>query len=635
MKDGFIKVSATSPRLCVAGVVYNCRELIGEARAAAARGVKLLVFPELSITGYTSADLFLNSRLLSSAEEALGEYIDETSDLDLISFVGVPVSAFGRLYNCAAAVFRGRLLGLVAKSYIPNHQEFSEARYFSPAPKENADIVFAGQRTVLGNKLIFVNTTEPKINIGCEICQDLWGEISPSSHHAAAGANVIVNPSASDELVSKADYRRSLVSVQSAKTVSAYIYANSGVGESTTDMVFSAHNIIAERGKTIAEALPFADCAFTVADIDVERICQERRRLSTFVCERRQDYAYIEFAFTPVKTELESAPPRQPFVPADDEKREKRCTDVLEIQSRGLAARVERAHAKSMVVGVSGGLDSTLAMLVCARACDIIGMPRERITAVTMPGFGTTGRTRENAERLADSLGATLRTVDIRASVEQHLRDIGHDGVSADVTFENAQARERTQILMDIANSEDGLVVGTGDLSELALGYATYNGDHMSMYAVNSSVPKTLLRHIVYYCLVRALYDGNDVLATPVSPELLPAADGEIAQRTEEIVGPYELHDYFLYYTLRCGFSPEKIFRLATLSFDGKYDAKTILKWQRVFTSRFFSQQFKRSCLPDGPKVGTVSVSPRGDLRMPSDADASLWLSMLDSIEIN
>ena len=641
MKDGFIRVGAVSPTLSIADIDTNCQRCVEAAVDASNKGIKVLVFPELSLSGYTCADLYNQQLMIDSSERALTRYIKETRELDLISFVGIAVGHFGKLYNCAAVVFRGRLLGLVAKTYIPNYSEFYEARHFSPAPKKNITINFANHRVTLGNKLLFRNTSEPKLVLGCEICEDLWVNIPPSCMHAEMGANVIVNLSASNEVIGKDEYRRALVSGHSSRTTSAYIYATSGEGESGTDMVFAAHNIIAENGKIVAEALPFARETLAVSDIDVQKILSERRKKNTFSQEYDTDYEIIDFELEVVKTELMTAPDMLPFVPADERVRMQRCQMILDIQSRGLAGRMERAHTPKLVLGLSGGLDSTLALLVCAKATDILGLPRTSIVAVTMPCFGTTKRTRSNADNLAELLGADFRVIDIRKSVTQHLSDIGHDINKTDVTYENAQARERTQVLMDIANQVGGLVVGTGDLSELVLGWATYNGDHMSMYAVNSSVPKTLVRHIVKtYADLAKEENGElskvlyDVLATPVSPELLPPEDnGEIAQCTEELVGPYELHDYFIYHTLRHGFTPKKIYRLAKKSFEGVYDGETILKWLRVFVRRFFTQQFKRSCLPDGPKVGSISVSPRSDLRMPSDASYEQWMRSLDEIE--
>ncbi len=641
MKDGFVKVGAVSPRARVADVSGNAESCINEARLAAEAGVKVLCYPELAITGYTCGDLFGQTLLLRSAEAALEKFIDETKELDMISFIGVPVAALDKLYNCGAAVFKGKLLGLVPKTYIPNYMEFYEARHFDTAPDENVLIHFAGQDTVLGTRLIFSNDSEPALRIACEICEDVWVTIPPSCEHVRAGANLIVNLSASNEVIDKADYRRALISMHSSKTTCAYVYTNAGDGESTTDMVFSAHNIIAECGEIIAEAKPFSDKVLTVAEIDVSRITSERRKTSTYETSVGRNYLFLPFELDTEATELTRIPSPTPFVYGDEKERRERCDLIFEIQARGLAGRIERSYSRSMVIGVSGGLDSTLALLVCVKAADKLGMDRKQIIGVTMPCFGTTKRTRSNAEKLSEALGITLRTVDIKKSVTQHLKDIGHDGVTTDVTYENSQARERTQVLMDIANQAGGLVVGTGDLSELVLGWATYNGDHMSMYGVNSSIPKTLVRHVVEaYAEHEREGEGahiaevlEDILATPVSPELLPPKEGEIAQCTEALVGPYELHDFFIYYTLKFGFEPRKIYRLASLAFAGVYEGGVILGWLRVFLKRFFSQQFKRSCLPDGPKVGVISVSPRGDLRMPSDACVNEWLSELDAME--
>ena len=641
MKDGFIRVGSVSPKIRVADVTANVTACIDEAKSAAEKGVKVLCYPELAITGYTCADLFCQRLLLRSAEQGLARFIEETRELDMISFIGVPVPALDRLYNCGAAVFRGKLLGLVTKTYIPNYSEFYEARHFDTPPEKNVEIRFAGQNTILGSKLVFVNESEPALKIACEICEDVWVTQPPSCAHVTVGANLIVNLSASDEVIGKADYRRALISMHSSKTNCAYIYTNAPDGESTTDMVFSAHNIIAEDGRIVAEAEPFSDKGLITAEVDIARLCTDRRRTSTFDTHIDGEYDFIPFELEVTETELSSPPAQSPFTAGSEDEVNKRCRLVLEIQARGLAGRMERSYSKAMVIGVSGGLDSTLALLVAALAADRLGLDRKSIIGVTMPCFGTTKRTRSNAEKLSEALGISFRTVDIKKSVTQHLKDIGHDGVTTDVTYENAQARERTQVLMDIANSVGGLVIGTGDLSELVLGWATYNGDHMSMYAVNGSVPKTMVRQLVEFYSKDAKEKGNarvsrileDILATPVSPELLPPRDGEISQCTESLVGPYELHDYFLYYTLKYGFDPRKVYRLAKLSFRGVYENKVILGWLRVFLRRFFSQQFKRSCLPDGPKVSDISVSPRGDLRMPSDASAAEWMRVLDEME--
>lgn len=643
MKDGFVKVATAAPALRVADPHFNVTESVKEAKRAAAAGVKLLVFPELGISSYTAGDLMFWSSLQEACERELARYIEETRSLDLLSFIGVPVVAFDRVYNCAAAVCRGELLGLVPKSNLPNYNEFYEKRYFAPAPKENRPLRYAGFDTVLGTKQLFCCREMPHLTVAAEICEDVWVAVPPSVTHAAAGAHVIVNLSASDDFAGKAAYRRSMIAMQSAKESAAYLYTSCGDGESGSDAVFGAHRIIAENGNIKAEARPFAGGALLTAVIDVDRLAAERRRSTNFRPYPTDTYALHAFSLTQTETALSSPPPRFPFVPEEEAERRERCELILDIQATGLAGRLERSHAASAVIGVSGGLDSTLALLVAVRAAERLGWERGRVHAVTMPCFGTTARTKGNAERLAELLGAELRVVDIKDAVAVHFRDIGQPEDRYDVVYENAQARERTQVLMDLANADGGLVVGTGDLSELALGWATYNGDHMSMYAVNASVPKTLIRHLVAYIAARERAVGNgeiadvltDILNTPVSPELLPPKDGEIAQCTEGLVGPYELHDYFLYHAVRCGFSPRKIYRLACASFDGVYDRSVILGWLKVFFRRFITQQFKRSCMPDGPKVGSVVLSPRTDFRMPSDASAALWLSEIEEIENN
>lgn len=638
MKHGFLKVGAASPAIKLADPKENAKRLAFMAKSCAERGVKVLVFPELSLTGYSVGDLIVHKTLLSGAEEALSLYVKETAELDLISFVGVPVCAWDKIYNCAAVVCRGELLGLVAKENLPNYGEYSELRWFTPAPEENIEISFAGFTTLMGNKMIFVNESMPEVRIAVELCEDLWVSVPPSCRHAAAGANLVVNLSASGEIASKEEHRRALVASHSARIKAGYIHCEAGEGESTTGGVFAGHNLVYSNGSRLAEALPFASDALAVGDVDIDVITHERARINSFWCEDGEGYDFIPFSLSVEETKLERAPERYPFLPRESS--ERRTSRILEIQARGLAARLERSYSKKLVIGVSGGLDSTLSLLVCARATDILKRPRTDIIAVTMPCFGTTARTRTNAERLSELLGADLRVVDVKASVNQHLSDIGHSG-ACDVTYENAQARERTQVLMDIANMESGLVVGTGDLSELVLGWATYNGDHMSNYATNASIPKTLVRRMVED-IAKSYRDENDgdisdvfdaILKTPVSPELLPPSEGEISQCTEELVGPYELHDFFIYYTLRYGFMPSKVYRLARLAFAGVYSDEVILGWLRVFVRRFFSQQFKRSCSPDGPKVGVISTSPRGDLIMPSDASASLWLSELDTLK--
>lgn len=643
MKNGFIKVAAATPKLRVADPAYNLIELVRLANDAAAREVRVLVFPELCVTGYTCGDLFGTDILVSGARQALLDYLDQTSKLDLISMVGVPLVWRDKLYNCAAVCHKGELLGIVPKTYLPNYSEFYEARNFSPAPLENGKetIRLCGKEIPFGTDLLFTCTEIPALKLAAEICEDVWSALPPSTAHTAAGATVICNLSASNETVGKDEYRRQLIRLQSASTVSGYIYACAGEGESTTDIVFGGHNMICENGTLLAEKKPF-DFSYEllVSEIDVERLTHERRHMNTY---HTQNVTYREIAFSlPVsETKLTRFIDPHPFIPADNNARSSRCETILSIQANGLKQRVERAFAKKLVLGISGGLDSTLALLVMVRAMDALNRPRKDIIAVTMPCFGTTKRTKNNATVLCEELGVDFRCVNIFDAVNVHFRDIGHDPNDRNVTYENAQARERTQILMDIANDCGGMVIGTGDLSELALGWATYNGDHMSMYGVNASVPKTLIRHIVAYCADQYDVDGKskiasalrDVLNTPVSPELLPANEnGEIAQKTEDLVGPYELHDFYLYYMLRYGFSPAKLYRLAQLALGDVYDNDTLLKWLKVFIRRFFNQQFKRSCMPDGPKVGSVALSPRGDWRMPSDASSALWLAEADRL---
>jgi len=639
MKDGFLRVGVATPAVTVANPESNADSCIACARAAAADGVRVLVLPELTLSSYGCSDLFFQKTLLTGCEAALARFARETRDLDLITFIGLPVRAGNRLYNCAAAVSRGEILGVVPKTHIPNYNEFYEARHFAPAPDSTRDVSLAGTVVSFGSKLIFACREMPTLKIACEICEDLWVSVPPSCAHAAAGATVIVNLSASDELVGKADYRRTLLTAHSARNQCAYLYANAGRDESGNDCVYSAHSLIAENGNILAERAPFAPDEITACEIDTDRLSGERAHVHSYLPDLPEGYREIPFSLTPCETPLRTPPCRTPFVPADQPGRSARCALILNIQATALAGRIRRAHAPGCVIGVSGGLDSTLSLLVAVRAFDQIGRDRRAVTGITMPCFGTTARTRSNAEKLMDALGVTARVVDIKAAVAQHFSDIGHDPDQHDVVYENAQARERTQILMDVANADGSLVIGTGDLSELALGWATYNGDHMSMYATNASVPKTLVRYLVSHEADRFEAEGQgkiaallrDVLATPVSPELLPPKDGEIAQCTEGIVGPYELHDFFLYYTVRHGFSPRKILRLACCAFAGTYDPDTVRGWLRVFVRRFFTQQFKRSCLPDGPKVGSVSLSPRSDWRMPSDADARRWLEETES----
>ena len=610
---------------------------------ASENGAKVIVFPELCITGYTCQDLFLQGKLLDKALEGLDRIIDATNGIDALVFVGTPLEVDGKLYNTAAAIFAGHILAFIPKKNLPNYAEYYEARHFYPGFSDPVCIGYKGQDVVIGQNVIFTTPAVKGLQIACEICEDLWVANTPSTRHAMNGANLIVNLSAGNEIIGKAEYRRMLVKATSARLVCGYVYCDAGDGESTQDLVFPGHNLIAENGTLLSESKCFK--ANTIyADIDVERLRTERRRITTFnVNDPSQvidnnNYAKITFDIEQKETRLDRQFYRFPFVPADDKERNERCEHILSIQSEGLKKRLLHTGAKKAVIGLSGGLDSTLALLVMAKAFDLCGLDRSGIIAVTMPCFGTTDRTYNNALTLAKTLNTTLREINIEKAVRVHFEDIGHDENDLSVTYENCQARERTQVLMDIANKEGGLVIGTGDMSELALGWATYNGDHMSMYGVNAGVPKTLVRHLVKYyadtCKNNALSEALlDVLNTPVSPELLPPKDGDISQKTEDLVGPYELHDFFLYYMLRCGFAPSKVYRVAKQAFEGVYDEETILKWLKTFYRRFFTQQFKRSCLPDGPKVGAVALSPRGDLRMPSDAVSKLWLDELETIK--
>lgn len=638
MRHGFIKVAAATPDIRVADVPFNKSQICRLIDETAEEGAKIIVFPELVLTGYTCSDLFTQDVLLEEAEQALLELAEYTKDVDALIFAGLPLAVEGELYNVAAALNRGRILGFTTKTFLPNYGEFYEMRQFREGPSQARMICFDGQMIPFGPQILFEAEGMPQLLVSAEICEDVWSPVPPSIQAAREGATVIVNCSASDETIGKAAYRESLIAGQSARLMAAYIYANAGEGESTTDLVFGGHNLIAENGTILAEAERFRN-GVIYAQIDVKRMISERRKNTTFQTADTRSLIRVPFRLEMTQTSLTRDFPSRPFVPEGREERAKRCEEILTIQAMGLKKRLVHTHAKTAVVGISGGLDSTLALLVTARAFDRIGKDRSQIIAVTMPCFGTTDRTYNNACRMARKLGATLREVKIAESVTVHFRDIGHDMEDHSVTYENSQARERTQVLMDISNQTGGLVIGTGDMSELALGWATYNGDHMSMYGVNASVPKTLVRHLVQYCadtekdqeLKEVLYD---VLDTPVSPELLPPKDGQIAQKTEDLVGPYELHDFFLYYFLRFGYEPSKIYRIARTAFEGEYDKETIYKWLTTFCRRFFSQQFKRSCLPDGPKVGTVALSPRGDWRMPSDACVSVWLADLEK-EVN
>ncbi len=635
MRFGFIKTAAVSPALKVADCDYNVSEIINEIKNASKEGVKLLVFPELSITGYTCGDLFFQNTLLASALAGLKRIVKASRGVEMVCVVGLPIVKNNLIYNCAAVLVNGTILGFVPKSCIAEYNEFYEKRYFTKAPEKNDIFVFDGNEYPFGKNIVFKCRDIPEFCIGVEICQDLWSPVPPSVNLAAAGATIIANPSASNEILGKADYRRSLVKMQSAKLSCGYVFASASDYESSSDLVFSGHNIIAENGSILVQSQLF-ETNMIISEIDVDKLCCERRRLGTFSEVELTECATVMFDVDVIDTHLTRQLPKLPFVPEKITERDKNCVEILSIQASGLAKRIKHTGCKTTVVGVSGGLDSCLALLVTVMAHKKLSLPLSSIIAVSMPCFGTTERTKSNAEKICEELGVRFKTIEIGDTVSSHLKDIDHSLTDYDVAYENAQARERTQVLMDIANMEGGIVVGTGDLSELVLGFATYNGDHMSMYAVNSSVPKTLIRYIIKYY---ADYSGNevlketlyDILDTPVSPELLPPDGDKIVQQTEDIVGPYELHDFYMYYMLRYGFSPTKIYYLALLT-QPEYDDKTILKWLKIFYERFFKSQFKRSCLPDGPKVGTVAVSPRGDLRMPSDACVQAWMKELENL---
>lgn len=632
MKDGFIKVAAATPKIKVADPAYNTEEILKIIDETEKNGASILVFSELTISGYTCGDLFLQQPLLTECKNQLLRIVKATENKSMLVVVGCPIVIKQKLYNCAVVISDGSILGIVPKTHLPNYSEFYELRHFTSGEGLEEDLWFGeefGYVNVAVNQL-FKCKEIPELVVACEICEDLWVPLPPSTYHAMAGATVICNSSASVETTTKESYRRSLVSNQSARLLAAYIYADAGEGESTQDVVYSGHHLICENGSVLAEAKRFTN-EIIYADIDVQKLAAERRKMTSFPGGQTDDYFEQEFSLEVKENKITRTFPKAPFVPDNQDERDKRCDEILSLQSMGLKKRLEHTNCKHAVVGISGGLDSTLAVLVTARAFDLLDIPRENLICVTMPCFGTTDRTYQNAVSLIKELGATLKEVRIEKAVRQHFADIGHDENNHDVTYENSQARERTQILMDMANQYNGMVIGTGDMSELALGWATYNGDHMSMYAVNCSVPKTLVRYLVLYYaettenkkLSEVLMD---VLDTPVSPELLPPVDGVISQKTEDLVGPYELHDFFLYYMLRFGFPKAKLYRMAKLTFDGVYDDETIKKWLDKFYWRFFSQQFKRSCLPDGPKVGSVAVSPRGDLRMPSDASPTAWI---------
>lgn len=649
---GFIKTACASPVLKVADCEFNSRNIIDSARNASEKGASIIVFPELSITGYTCGDLFFQKTLQHAAEDQLKLIIKETEELNTVIFIGLPVARCEGIYNCAAAIYKGNLLALFAKSYLPNYGEFYERRQFTPFQQnqETQYITFAGfQNIPFGTDILIQDSSDISLTIGCELCEDLWVPVPPSSRHILAGATIIANLSAGNEIIGKADYRRNLVKSHSARSLCAYLYANAGKDESTQDMIFAGHNLIAENGTLLAQSDLFSSDT-VYAEIDYERLCQERRRTTSFSFSVNNntfnsDYTIIQIdLLNDLKaSDSENSFSRyvdaHPFVPSDKEKRNQRCMEVTELQAQGLAKRLRHINCQSAVIGLSGGLDSTLALLITCKAFDICGIERSKITAITMPCFGTTDRTYNNACILARECGTSLLEVRIADSVRQHMKDIDQDENTHDVTYENCQARERTQVLMDYANKTNGIVIGTGDLSELALGWCTYNGDHMSMYGVNSSVPKTLVRYLVEWFAFDSSEASNnklsevlkDILATPVSPELLPPKDGVISQVTEDLVGPYELHDFYLYYLLRFGFSPAKLLYLSEQT-DLPYSREIKIKWLKTFYRRFFSQQFKRSCMPDGAKVGTINLSPRGDWRMPSDASAEIWLKEVEKL---
>lgn len=642
MKHGFVKVAALTVPVKLADPKTNAQTIKTKIGEAAERHAKIIVCQELCITGYTCQDLFYQQTLLDEAKAALLDIAKFSADIDALIFVGLPFEAEGKLYNVAAALCRGEILGLIPKRSLPTYNEFYERRHFTPGFETPTEIVINDSIVPFGMNLLFECDVVPGLIVGCEICEDAWTPSTPSTKHALAGATLIVNLSASPETIGKAEYRTMLVKSLSGRLVCGYVYATAGQGESSQDLVFGSQNMIAEYGTLLAGGRLFANDIVT-ADIDIERIRCERRRMNTFETGAEGEYLVLPFHLAKEDTPLERTFYRRPFVPKDELLKKERCETILAMQAEGLKQRLRHIGGKKIVLGLSGGLDSTLALLVCVKAFEELGLDPAGMITITMPGFGTTGRTYNNACDMARCVGATLKEISIRKAVEVHFEDIGQSADVHDVTYENCQARERTQILMDVANKENAIVVGTGDMSELALGWATYNGDHMSMYGVNAGVPKTLVRHLVRFFAQDTKNDKlsevlNDVLNTPVSPELLPPKDGEIAQITEDLVGPYELHDFFLYYMLRCGYTPDKIYRIACNTFteaqegEESYDAATILKWEKTFYRRFFAQQFKRSCLPDGVKIGSVAVSPRGDLRMPSDANARIWLDLLENL---
>lgn len=636
MFDGFIKVAAATPEIRVADAAYNAAAITALMRQARDFGVKVLVFPELCVTGYCCQDLFLQPALLSAAKSALQEIISASEGSDMLAAVGCPLVFFGKLYNCAVVFQKGKLLGVIPKKFVPNYSEYYEQRHFSSSPDNAVFVELFGQTVPFGGGIVFECQNLPNFTFSAEICEDLWAAEPPSGRLALGGAAIIANLSASNETIGKREYRQELVKGQSARLLCGYIYASAGEGESTQDLVFGGHRLICENGETLADSGLYTT-GLTVSEIDVERLAFERRRNTSFVVNKENIQTVIFSLDGIAETPLTRTFDKAPFVPQDNAEKSRRCADILAMQAHGLAKRIQHTACKSVVVGVSGGLDSCLAVLVCVEAMRILQRPNSDIIAITMPCFGTTQHTKSNAERLCQILGTTLRIIDISDTVRSHFADISHDENVYNVVYENAQARMRTQVLMNVANAENGLVIGTGDLSELALGWATYNGDHMSMYGVNSSVPKTLVRHIVrHYVDLTADEELREVLLsifnTPVSPELIPPKNGEISQITEDLVGPYELHDFFLYYGIRRGYPPKKVFRIAKTAFCGGYSDEVVKKWLSTFYRRFFAQQFKRSCLPDGVKVGSVTLSPRGDWRMPSDACAKIWLEEIENL---
>lgn len=640
MDYGYVRVAAAVPRLKVADCRHNASNIIDMIKSAGESDVQIIVFPELSLTAYTCGDLFHQHVLLNEALKQLERILEETCAIDIVSIIGLPLYVDNQLFNCAAVINKGKLLGIVPKTYIPGYKEFYEERWFASGIRALSSMVtILGNEVPFGTDLLFESSGSDKVCFGIEICEDLWAPIPPSSYQAVAGASLLFNLSASNDLIGKFEYRKELVKQQSGKCVAGYVYTSCGVDESTTDVVFGGHAIIAENGGILSQSERFKRLGqLVVSDIDTQRLSNDRFKNTSFM-EALPEIAFRKVIFKLADASFESIKrfiDPHPFVPSDIDARDRRCGEIFAIQTAGLAKRLEHTHIKHAVIGISGGLDSTLALLVTVKTFDLLEIPRENITAVTMPGFGTTDITYFNAIKLMKSLNVSVKEIDIKAACIQHFKDIGHDRSLYDVTYENVQARERTQILMDMANKLNALVIGTGDLSELALGWSTYNGDHMSMYAVNCSIPKTLVKYLVKWVADNVTDQSacdvlQSILETPITPELLPPdASGSIKQKTEDIIGPYELHDFFLYHTVRYGAPPDKVLFLAQQAFSGCYAPDVIKSWLKVFYIRFFSQQFKRSCLPDGPKVGTISLSPRGDWRMPSDAEAAVWLDRLE-----